>query len=115
MVLRNACRTDSYVRIRDTLYVSKLTKGPINLFVSLRLIVFEQYFVYHLICPNYLRFLRSKSEILFPSPLVAAMFRKSGMLDRSVTHDAFHTSKSAARNYRNDHKYRADVHCELFR
>ena len=27
--------------------LSKLTKRPINLFVSLRLIVFERYFVYH--------------------------------------------------------------------
>ena len=26
-----------------------------------------------------------------------------------MTHDAFHTPKSAARNYRNDHKYRAAV------
>ena len=26
-----------------------------------------------------------------------------------MTNDAFHIPKSAARNYRNDHKYRADV------
>ena len=32
-----------------------------------------------------------------------------------MAHDSFHTPKSAARNYRNDHKYRADVHVELFR
>ena len=55
----------------------------INCFVSLRLIVFEQYFVYHSICRNCLRFLRSKAEFFVPSALVAAMFRKSGMLDRS--------------------------------
>ena len=97
------------------MHFPSLQNGPINLFVSLRLIVFEQYFVYHLICPNCLRFLRSKAEFFVPSTLVAAMFRKSGMLDRTVTHDAFHTPKSAARNYRNEHKYRADVHCELFR
>ena len=60
-----------------------LQNGPINLFVSLRLIVFEQYFVYHSICPNCLRFLQSKAEFFVPSTLVAAMFRKSGMLDRS--------------------------------
>ena len=97
------------------MHFPSLQNGPINLFVSLRLIVFEQYFVYHLICPNCLRFLRSKAEFFVPSMLVAAMFRKSGMLDRSVTHDAFRAPKSAARNYRNDHKYRADVPCELFR
>ena len=51
--------------------------------VSLRLIVFEQYFVYHSICPYCLRVLRSKAEFFVPSTLVAAMFRKSGMLDRS--------------------------------
>ena len=27
-------------------------------------------------------------------------------------YDAFHMPKSAARNNRNDHKYRADVHCD---
>ena len=44
---------------------------------------FEQYFVYHSICPNCLHFLRSKAEFFVPSTLVAAMFRKSGILDRS--------------------------------
>ena len=85
MVLRNACRTDSYVRIWDTLFTFQAYKnGLINCFnVSLRLIVFEQYFVYHSICPNCLRFLRSKAEFFVPSMLVAALFRKSGMLDRS--------------------------------
>ena len=61
---------------------SKLTKR-FDKFVSLRLIVFEQYFVNHFICPNCLQFLRSKEEFFVPSTLVAAMFRKSGMLDRS--------------------------------
>ena len=93
---------------------SSLQNGLINcLKVSIRLVVFEQYFVYHSICPNCLQFLRSKAEFFVPSTLVAAMFRKSGMI--KVTHDAFHTPKSAARDYRNDHKYRADVHCELSR
>ena len=44
---------------------------------------FEQYFVYHSICPNCLQFLRSKAEFFVPSTFVAAMFRKSGILDRS--------------------------------
>ena len=35
------------------------------------------------IYPNCLQFLRSKAEFFVPSTLVAAMFRKSGMLDRS--------------------------------
>ena len=60
--------------------LSKLTKRSDKLFC---LIVFEQYFVYHSICPNCLRFLRSKAEFFVPSTLVAVMFRKSGMLDRS--------------------------------
>ena len=68
---------------------------------------FEQYFDYHSISPNCLQFLRSKAEFFVPSTLVAAMFRKK----IKVPHDAFHTPKSAARDYRNDHKYRADVHC----
>ena len=63
---------------------SSLQNGLINcLNVSIRLVVFEQYFVYHSICPNCLQFLRSKAEFFVPSPLVAAMFRKSGILDRS--------------------------------
>ena len=83
--LTNACRTDSYVRIWDTLFTFQVYKNSlINCFnVSLRLIVFEQYFVYHSICPNCLRFLRSKAEFFVPSMQVAAMFRKSGMLNRS--------------------------------
>ena len=61
-----------------------LQNGLINcLNVSIRLVVFEQYFVYHSICPNCLQFLRSKAEFFVPSTLVADMFRKSGMLDRS--------------------------------
>ena len=69
--------------LRYIMHFPSLQNGPINLFVSLRLIVIEQYFVYHSICPNCLRFLRSKAEFFVPSTLVAAMFRKSGMLDRS--------------------------------
>ena len=80
MVSRNACRTDNYVVI----HFPSLQNGLINCFnVSLRLIVFEQYFVYHSICPNCLRFLRSKAKFFVPSMLVAAMFRKSGIVDRS--------------------------------
>ena len=61
---------------------SSLQEGLINcLNVSIRLVVFEQYFVYHSICPNCLQFLRSKAE--FFVPLVAAMFRNSGILNRS--------------------------------
>ena len=96
------------------MHFSSLQNGLINcLNVSICLIVFEQYFVYHSICPKCLQFLRSKAEFFVPSTLVAAMFRKSSMLNRSLTHDAFHTPKFAARDYSNDHKYRADVHCEL--
>ena len=63
---------------------SSLQNGLIScLNVSIRLEVFEQYFVYHSICPNYLQFLWTKAEFFIPSTLVAAMFRKSGMLDRS--------------------------------
>ena len=63
--------------------LSKLTKASDKLFnVSLRLIVFEQYFVYHSICPNCLRFLLSKAEFFVPSTLVAAMFRNSGRKER---------------------------------
>ena len=69
--------------LRYVMHFPSLQNGPINLFISLRLIVFEQYFVYHSICLNCLRFLRSKAEFFVPSTLVAAMFRKSGMLDRS--------------------------------
>ena len=61
---------------------SSLLNGLINcLNVSIRLVVFEQYFVYHSICTHCLQFLRSKAE--FFVPLVAAMFRNSGILDRS--------------------------------
>ena len=69
--------------LRYVMHFPSLQNGLINCFVSLRLIVFEQYFVYHLICPNCLRFLRSKAEFFVPSTLVAAMFKKNGMLDRS--------------------------------
>ena len=70
--------------LKYVFHFPSLQNGLINCFnVPLRLIVFEQYFVYHLICPNCLRFLRSKVEFFVPSMLVAAMFRKSGMLDRS--------------------------------
>ena len=63
---------------------SSLQNGLINcLNVSIRLVVFEQYFVYHSICPNCLQFLRSKAEFFVPSTPVAAMFRISGILDRS--------------------------------
>ena len=63
---------------------SSLQNGLINCFnVSIRLVVFEQYFVYHSICPNCLQFLRSNAEFFVPSRLVATMFRKSGILDRS--------------------------------
>ena len=63
---------------------SSLQNGLTNcLNVSIHLLVFEKYFVYHSICPNCLQFLRSKAEFFVPSMLVAAMFRKSGMLDRS--------------------------------
>ena len=63
---------------------SSLQNGLTNcLNVSIRLVVFEQYFVYHSICPNCLQFLRGKAEFFVPSTLVAAMFRKSGILDRS--------------------------------
>ena len=66
------------------MHFSSLQNGLINcLNVSIRLVVFEQYFVYHSICPNCLQFLRSKAEFFVPSTLVTAMFRKSGMLDRS--------------------------------
>ena len=65
------------------MHFPSLQNGPINLFVSLRLIAFKQYFVYHSVCPNCLQFLRSKAEFFVPSTLVAAMFRKSDMLDRS--------------------------------
>ena len=52
---------------------SSLQNGLINcLNVSIGFVVFEQYFVYHSICPNCLQFCE-----------VAAMFRKSGILDRS--------------------------------
>ena len=96
------------------MHFSSLQNGLINcLNVSIRLVVFEQYSVYHSICPNCLQFLRSIAEFFVPSTLVTAMFRKSGMLDRSKC--AFHTPKSAASKYRNDHKDRADVHCELSR
>ena len=49
--------------------LSKLTKRSDKLFcfpTSDGLIVFEQYFVYHSICPDCLQFLRSKAESLFP-------------------------------------------------
>ena len=63
---------------------SSLQNGLINcLNVSIRLVVFEQYFVYHSICHNCLQFLRSKAAFFVPSTLVAAVFRKSGILDRS--------------------------------
>ena len=63
---------------------SSLQNGLINcLNVSIRLVFFKQYFVYHSICPNCLQFLRSKAEFFVPSTLVAAMSRKSGILDRS--------------------------------
>ena len=63
---------------------SSLQNGLINcLNVSIRLVVFEQYFVYHSICPNCLQFLRSKAKFFVSSTLVAAMSRKSGILDRS--------------------------------
>ena len=63
---------------------SSLQNGLINcLNVSIRLVVFEQYFVYHSICSNCLQFLRSKASFFVPSTLVAAVFRKSGILDRS--------------------------------
>ena len=63
---------------------SSLQNGLINcLNVSRRLVVFEQYFVYHSICPNCSQFLRSKAEFFVPSTLVAAKSRKSGILDRS--------------------------------
>ena len=63
---------------------SSLQNGLINcLNVSIHLVVFEQYFVYHSICPSCLQFLRSKVEFFVPSMLVAAMFRKSGILARS--------------------------------
>ena len=66
---------------------SSLQNGLINcLNVSIRLVVFEQYFVYHSICPNCLKFLQSKAEFFVPSTLVAAMFRNSGILDRSKCH-----------------------------
>ena len=72
------------VNLRYVIHFPSLQNGLINCFyVSLCLIVFEQYFVYHSICPNCLRFLRSKVEFFVLSTLVAAMFRKSGMLDRS--------------------------------
>ena len=61
-----------------------LQNGLINcLNVSIHLVVFEPYFVYHSICPNCLQFLRNKAEFFVPSTLVAGMFRESGMLDRS--------------------------------
>ena len=63
---------------------SSLQNGLINcLNVSIRLVVFEQYFVYHSICPDCLQFLRGKAEFFVPSTLVAAIFRTSGILDRS--------------------------------
>ena len=65
------------------MHFPSLQNSLINYFVSLRLKVFEQYVVYHLICTNCLQFLQSKGEFFVPSTLVAGMFRKSGMLDRS--------------------------------
>ena len=66
------------------MHFSSLQNGLINcLNVSIRLVVFEQYFVYHSICSNCLQFLRSNAQFFVPSMLVAAMFRKRGMLDRS--------------------------------
>ena len=59
---------------------SSLQNGLIN---CLTVSIIEQYFVYHSICPNCLQFLRRKAEFFVPSTLVAAMFRKSGILDRS--------------------------------
>ena len=38
--------------LRYVMHFPSLKNGPINLFVSLHLIVFEKYFVYHSICPN---------------------------------------------------------------
>ena len=69
--------------LRYVMHFPSLKNGLINCLVSLRLIVFEQYFVDHSICPNCLRFLRSKAEFFVLSTLVAALFRKSGILDRS--------------------------------
>ena len=70
--------------LRYVIHCPSSQNGLLNCFnVSLRLIVFRQYFVYHSICPNCLRFLRSKAEFFVPSTLVAAMFRKSSMLYRS--------------------------------
>ena len=64
--------------------LSKLTKRSDKLFKCFHTSrSFEQYFVYHSICPNCLQFLRSKAEFFVPSTLVAAMFRKNGILDRS--------------------------------
>ena len=63
---------------------SSLQNGLINcLNVSIRLVVFEQYFVYHSICPNCLQCFAKQAEFFVPSTLVAAMFRKSGILYRS--------------------------------
>ena len=92
---------------------SSLQNGLINcLNVSIRLVVFEQYFVYHSICPNCLQFLRSKAEFFVPSTLVAAVFRKSGILDRSKCRMTLFIRRNLPqRDYRNDLKYRADVHC----
>ena len=60
------------------MHFSSLQNGLINcLNVSIRLVVFEQYFVYRSICPNCLQFLRSKAEFFVPSTLVAVLFRKS--------------------------------------
>ena len=63
--------------------LSKLTKQSDKFICFPTSHSLQQYFVYHSICPNCLRFLRSKAEFFVPSTLVAAMFRKSGMLDRS--------------------------------
>ena len=64
---------------------SSLQNGLINcLNVSIRLVASNNILFYHLICPNCLQFLRSKVEFFVPSTLVAAMFRKSCILDRSM-------------------------------
>ena len=65
----------------------KLTKRSDKLFKCFHTSrSFEQYFDYHSICPNCLQFLRRKAEFYVPSTLVAAMFRKSGILNRSKCH-----------------------------
>ena len=74
--------------LRYVMYFPSLQNGLINCFnVSTLLVVFDQYFVYHSICPYCFKYritiLGSKAEFFVLSTLVAAMFRKSGTLDRS--------------------------------